>query len=54
MDALRARIGAALREARWPGIDRIVLKAGQDFTGLTGKALKRTMRDAYRTPAAAG
>ncbi|MFI6766025.1 class I adenylate-forming enzyme family protein [Streptomyces sp. NPDC050355] len=49
LEALRTRINAALSRARLPVVDRIVVKESDDHVGITGKALKRTMRDAYQS-----
>ena len=53
-EALRTRVNTALAHARLPEVERVVIEGVAEFTGLTGKALKRTMRDAYRPSAAAG
>ncbi|MCT2588874.1 acyl--CoA ligase [Streptomyces sp. N2-109] len=47
LDDLRGRINLVLREQGLPRIERIVLKGSDEHAGLTGKALKRTMREAY-------
>ncbi|MFC9929221.1 class I adenylate-forming enzyme family protein [Streptomyces sp. NPDC127190] len=46
---LRSRINAVLAQRELPVIDRLVVKAPDEHIGLTGKALKRTMRDAYQS-----
>lgn len=45
--SLHRRINAALHTRGLPRITRMVLQAPGDHSGLTGKALKRTMREAY-------
>lgn len=45
---LHERINSALREARFPPVDRLVVKEPDEHVGITGKALKRTMRSAYQ------
>ncbi|MFG2139930.1 class I adenylate-forming enzyme family protein [Streptomyces sp. NPDC048650] len=48
LGALRTRINAALSRAGFPVVDRLVRKTADEHVGVTGKALKRTMRDAYQ------
>ncbi|KPC58562.1 hypothetical protein ADL29_39785 [Streptomyces chattanoogensis] len=47
-ETLRRRINSALSQARLPHIDRLVIKETDAYVGITGKALKRAMRDAYQ------
>ena len=51
--ALLESLNTALERARLPRLDRVEPGGAGEFTGLTGKPLKRTMRDAYQSPTAA-
>jgi acyl-coenzyme A synthetase/AMP-(fatty) acid ligase len=47
---LHRRINDVLADEGLPSIDRIMVRENADHVGVTGKALKRTMRAAYEVP----
>lgn len=44
---LRSRINALLAERGWPPVERVLVKGADEHVGVTGKALKRSMRVAF-------
>ncbi|OAR23296.1 hypothetical protein A8W25_27795 [Streptomyces sp. ERV7] len=47
LEELRLRVNTLLAERGWPPIEKVLVKGAEEHVGVTGKALKRSMRVAF-------
>ncbi|MCU1644917.1 MAG: hypothetical protein JWN03_5192 [Nocardia sp.] len=52
-EVLRSRVNVVLRDAGMPTVDKLMVQSSGGYLGVTGKALKRDMRDDFRSSKAA-